>query len=129
MVSIDTNIIVRFLTHDDKIQFKKAYSIFSKHNIFIPDTVILETEWVLRYAYQFQPVTICNAFIKLFGLKNVHLSNPNLIAKVIDWYKKGLDFSDAFHLANSQQCQQLFTFDTKFIKAARVLSKCTVKKP
>jgi len=53
MIAIDTNIIIRFLTHDNERQYKKAFSVFNSQEIFIPDTVILETEWVLRYAYSF----------------------------------------------------------------------------
>lgn len=66
MISVDTNIIVRFLTHDDDKQYKKAFKIFNSNEIFIADTVILETEWVLRYAYKFSSENICNAFINLF---------------------------------------------------------------
>ena len=44
MIAIDTNISVRFLTHDDAVQYKKAYKLFNEHDVFIADTVILETE-------------------------------------------------------------------------------------
>ena len=67
MICVDTNIIVRFLTHDDDQQYKKAYSIFDSYDVFISDTVVVETEWVLRYVYDFSPEDICNAFISLFG--------------------------------------------------------------
>ncbi len=129
MVAIDTNIIVRFLTHDDEIQYLKALNIFKKNQVFIPDTVILETEWVLRYAYDFSPEDISGAFTKLFGLKNVHLSNPHVISLALEWHKKGLDFSDALHLALSRQNAKLYSFDTKFVNKAKGLCNCTVKKP
>ena len=76
MIAIDTNIIVRFLTRDDEAQFLKAYNIFKEEDIFIPDSVILETEWVLRYSYNFSIEDICQALKNTFGLPNVHLSNP-----------------------------------------------------
>jgi len=76
MIAVGTNIIIRFLTHDDTKQYKKSFSIFNTQDVFISDTVILETEWVLRYAYEFSPDNICNALVKLFGLRNIHLSNP-----------------------------------------------------
>ena len=45
MITIDTNVIVRFLTRDDEVQYQKAYQVFaSSEQIFIPKTVILETE-------------------------------------------------------------------------------------
>jgi predicted nucleic-acid-binding protein len=44
MIAVDTNIIVRFLTQDDELQFQKSREIFQTQDIFITDTVILETE-------------------------------------------------------------------------------------
>ncbi|MDQ7015626.1 MAG: type II toxin-antitoxin system VapC family toxin [Gammaproteobacteria bacterium] len=129
MMAVDTNLIVRFLTQDDEQQYKKAYSLFSSEEIFIPDTVILETEWVLRYAYTFSPEEICTAFIALFGLKNIHLSNPFFIAQAIEWHKQGVDFSDALHLAQCQQHEKLYTFDKKFIAKAKNLTQCDVALP
>jgi len=129
MIAIDTNIIVRFLTQDDESQFKKSLALFEKHNIFIANTVILETEWVLRYAYNFEPQDISTALTKLFGLPNVHLSNSTLIAQAIQWHNQGMDFADALHLSQCQQYNQLFTFDKKFINKAKGLSKCLVLAP
>ncbi len=129
MVAVDTNILVRFLTCDDKQQFKKALALFENHDVFIPDTVILETEWVLRYAYGFAPASICNAFKKLFGLPNINITNPTLIAQAIQWYEHGLDFADAMHLVLSQQHDQFYTFDNKLARKAKGLCKCSVLKP
>ena len=129
LIAVDSNIIVRLLTGDDEIQYRASCKLFTEHEIFIADTVILETEWVLRFAYEFDPPAICSAFRKLFGLPNLHLENAQRIAQVIDWHEQGLDFADAFHLALSQQHSILKTFDQQFIKRAEKLSKCAVEKP
>lgn len=129
MIAIDTNIIVRLLTKDDAKQYSTSHRLFTTAQIYIPDTVILETEWVLRFAYDFEPIQVCNAFRKLFGLPNVTLSNQFIIAQAIDWHEKGLDFADAFHLALSQNASALKTFDEKFIKKSKDLSTCAVQKP
>jgi len=129
MIAVDTNIIVRFLTHDDDQQYQKAFTIFNSQQVFIPDTVILETEWVLRYAYRFPPKNICDAFTGLFGLKNTHLANPIFIAQAIEWHQQGLEFSDAMHLAQCQQYQTLYTFDKSFSHKAKDLTTCVVSLP
>jgi len=129
VIAIDTNIIVRFLTHDNERQYKKAFSVFNSHEIFIPDTVILETEWVLRYAYNFSPEDICRAFVSLFGLKNIHLSNPTFIAQAIEWHRQGIDFSDALHLTQCQQYEKLYTFDKSFSSKAKNVTHCSVISP
>jgi predicted nucleic-acid-binding protein len=129
MIAIDANIVVRLLTGDDKQQFKKTLTLFESYDVFIPDSVILETEWVLRYAYSFTPDQICNAFNKLFGLPNVHTNKSTLISQAIQWHENGLDFADALHLSLSEQHDRLFTFDSRFVRKARGLSKCSVVKP
>lgn len=129
MIAVDTNVIVRLLTKDDEAQYKAAHKLFSEEDIYIADTVILETEWVLRYAYDFEPEQICTAFRKLFGLRNVRLSNAQLVSQAINWHESGLDFADAFHLALSQKNRSLKTFDDKFINRAKKLSNCAVERP
>lgn len=129
MIAIDTNIVVRFLTQDDEQQYQKSLKLFQEHDVFIANTVILETEWVLRFAYSFKPSEICAAFRNLFGLPNVHLTNASLVAQVLQWHEQGLDFADGFHLAQSQQCSILYTFDRKFIRSAKDLTVCSVEHP
>lgn len=129
MIAIDTNVIVRLLTKDDAAQYEASKTLFETKHIYLPDTVILETEWVLRFAYDFEPPQICHAFRQLFGLANVHLSNESIVAQAIDWHEQGLDFADAFHLALSQHTQSFKTFDEKFIKKAKGISKCAVVNP
>jgi predicted nucleic-acid-binding protein len=116
MIAIDTNIIVRFLTADDPAQFKKARALFQKEDIVIPITVVLETQWVLTYAYQFNPADIISAFRSLFGLPNVEVEDPIAIADALEWYKKGMDYADAIHLAKSRGAERFVTFDKKLIK-------------
>ncbi|WP_009633172.1 type II toxin-antitoxin system VapC family toxin [Synechocystis sp. PCC 7509] len=129
MIAVDTNIVVRLLTQDDEQQYNKSFKLFQKHDVFIPDIVILETEWVLRFAYNFKPNKICEAFKNLFGLPNVQLTNGNLMAQVLQWHENGLDFADAIHLAQSQNCSALYTFDTKFVNKAKKLTECAVQQP
>lgn len=129
MIAIDTNVLVRLLTGDNSSQYKASQKLFSSEEIFISDTVILETEWVLRAAYDLDAGSICSALRQVFGLKNVHLSNARLMAQVIAWHEAGLDFADAFHLALSQEQEALKTFDADFIRRAKSLSECRVEKP
>jgi predicted nucleic-acid-binding protein len=129
MISVDTNVIVRLLTGDDQSQFQRAKALFAKENIFIPTSVILECEWVLRYAYRFKPSEITDAFKSLFGLSNVTLPEPLVIYNAIEWHTRGLDFADAIHLAKSQECDSFVTFDKNFITFSTDVSAIPVKEP
>lgn len=101
MVSADTNVIVRLLVGDDKSQSEKAKRLFEREEIFIPTTVVLECEWILRYAYHFEPTRIAHAFQALFGLPNVTLQEQAVIADAIAWHQQGMDFADALNHENA----------------------------
>ena len=129
MVAVDTNVLVRLLTQDDAAQHKASRNLFATQEVFIADSVILETEWVLRAAYELPPVAVCDALRRVFGLSNVSLSNAQRIAQVIAWHEEGLDFADAFHLASCQDHDALKTFDAVFVKRAKSKGTCRVEKP
>lgn len=129
MTAVDTNIIVRLLTGDDAAQFQKARQVFASHDIFIPDTVILETEWVLRFAYKFKPAAINTAFTKLLGLANVRVARPETIATAVDWHRQGLDFADALHLAACHEQSRFLTFDARLVRKAKGFFSCRVENP
>lgn len=129
MIAVDTNILVRLLTRDNEAEYAASYQLFATEEIFIPDTVILETEWVLRFAYDLNPTEICDAFRKLFGLANVTISSEQKIAQVISWHELGLDFADALHLVMSQGYDMLKTFDKNFIQKSKGLTDCRVERP
>jgi len=75
MTGVDTNILVRLMTGDEPSQAEKTRVVFKKPGVLVTDTVLLESEWVLRHAYGFSPSAIHGAFTKLCGLPNVALSN------------------------------------------------------
>lgn len=119
MIGVDTNILVRFLTRDDNTQFQKALKLFQQENIFIPKTVFLETEWVLRYAYDFTPTQITDALEKLAGLSQVTVESASQIAQALAGFRQGLDFADALHLAGvTGQVSSFATFDRRLAKAS-----------
>jgi len=126
MIGIDTNILVRFLTQDDEAQYQKALHLFLQQEIFISDTVWLETEWVLRYTYSFNYQNICEAFLKVLGLPNVKVNDVEKINQAIELHEQGLDFADALHWLNNQHCLTFATFDQKLIKKAKKLEKILI---
>ena len=129
MIAIDTHVVVRLLVQDHALQYKQARKVFQKENLFVPDTVLLETEWVLRYAYKYSGEMIHQGLIRLLGLPNVSVTDAVKIHNALEWHKDGLDFADALHLAESGHCDRLITFDKKFISKSRNLSTCSVASP
>jgi predicted nucleic-acid-binding protein len=62
MIALDTNVIVRLLTRDDEAQYQHAFRAVSSNEVFLAETVLLETEWVLRHAYGFSMNEITGVF-------------------------------------------------------------------
>lgn len=115
MIAVDTNVVVRLLVLDDSDQSARARDLFAAEQIFIPDTVVLETAWVLAYSYELDKDAIAVGLRRLFGLPNVHLRDAAEMALALEWYGRGLDFADALHLVQSAHCARLLTFDRRFV--------------
>ena len=129
MIAVDTNLLVRVLTGDDLTQARRAVKILESDQILIPKTVMLETEWVLRYAYEIETSRIIEGLKKLLGLPNVSVEDPDTVTQAISWFEDGLDFADALHLANSSRADKFVTFDGAFAKKARIVTALKVVKP
>ena len=119
MIGIDTNLIVRLLTNDDKNQARLAAKLIENNAVFIPKSVLLETEWVLSYSYEFSSQSISDAFEKLLGLPRVSVEDPDCVTQALEWYAAGFDFADALHLASSKATETFATLDKKFIQVAK----------
>lgn len=123
MIAVDTNVLVRFLVGDDPKQAARAASLLRRNtSVWISKTVLLETEWVLRSLYGFSPQAVVTALQALAGLQNVVLEDEPAVANALDWFKNGLDFADALHLASADKAKQFATFDQKLAKRAQSLS-------
>ena len=126
MIAVDTNVLVRLLTGDDPAQTQRAAELFAQESILVPKTVLLETEWVLRYSYELSPTVILTAFRKVLGLPQVTVEDGNALVEALARYEEGMDFADALHLCRSTHCENFLTFDRKLVKASRALCYATV---
>jgi predicted nucleic-acid-binding protein len=121
MVAVDTNILVRFLVRDEPKQAARAATLIEGDPVWISKTVLLETEWVLHSLYSFAPEAVAAAFRALGGLPTVSIEDEPAVAKALDWFKAGVDFADALHLASAGTAKQFVTFDRKLANRAKNL--------
>lgn len=129
MLAIDTNVIVRFLTNDHAEQSEKARALIASKKVFVATTVVLETEWVLRYSYRYRPADILGALTAFIGLPNVALEDGALMANALAGLAAGMDFADALRLASAAGCDAFVTFDTRLAKAAHGHGGLEVRAP
>jgi predicted nucleic-acid-binding protein len=121
VIALDTNVLVRIVTEDDPGQLKAALAIFKSDSLWTCKTVLLETEWVLRYSYDLAPEAIRTVFRKLLGYPQLQVEDRQAVLRALKLYEQGLDFADALHLASSGDADRFVTFDQPFAKAARRL--------
>lgn len=121
MIALDTNVLVRFLVNDEASQARRARALIEANSVFVPVTVLLETEWVLRGGYGLARAEVVRLLRALLGLPDLATEDPQRIARALEWHEGGIDFADALHLAASTRAERFATFDRKLVKAARKL--------
>lgn len=124
MLSLDTNVLARYLLGDDVEQQKQAKILISNYQCFILMTVILELAWVLKSS-KISKAMIIQKLIEISKLTNIHLENENAFKVAMQYAINGMDIADAIHLALSQSYSQLpmTTFDVNFIKKSQNIDK------
>lgn len=118
MISLDTNVIVRVVTADDPEQLAVALEVLRSGELWVCKTVLLETEWVLRYSYELPPAAILAALRRLLGLQGLQVEHRGAVLQALALSEGGMDFADALHLASSAGAQRFVTFDRPLAKRA-----------
>lgn len=119
MTAVDTNVLVRIITDDDHAQAIRAVAFLRNQNrVFVPKTVLLELEWVLRSAYRIDRHSIISALRQLLSMRNIEIEDENSVRLAIEWHERGLDFADAVHMASAGPERSFATFDGALRRAA-----------
>ncbi len=119
MIALDTNVLARFYVDDpaDPEAAKQRPAarrlLGESAQIFVPLTVVLELEWVLRAFYGFGADDFVRVIRHLLGLPNVSIEEWSRINDALAWHADGLDFADALHLSASSHCSEFISFDDR----------------
>lgn len=119
MIAAGTNILVRFLVQDDAAAAERAAEILMSGEIFLSDSVVLETEWVLRKVYEVSKMASFETLSELIELPNVRVRDHNALLRAFGFARSGLEFADALHLALADAASEFATFDKKFAQSAK----------
>jgi predicted nucleic-acid-binding protein len=97
--------------------------VLAAGDVFIPKTVILELEWVLRYVADRPESKVIECLAHLIALPGITVEDRDEIeAALVSHCRNGIDFADALHLAASRACSDLLTFDGRgYARRARKL--------
>jgi len=117
-VSVDTNVLVRYLTRDNEDEAARARALLAKGPVLVTTTVILELAWVLRSRYGFPPEQIAHVMTLLGQTDGIVIEQPSRFRAVLAAVSRGLDFADALHVAGSVDAEAFATFDRALVRAA-----------
>lgn len=125
MKALDTNVLARFFVDDPDdpeatTQRPAAIAALAERS-FVPVTVVLELEWVLRGFYELPPKDVIRVLRALAGMEHLTLEDRDAVLTAVDALEQGLDFADALHLARSAPATAFRTFDRRLAKRAGAL--------
>lgn len=131
MAALDTSVLVRFLVRDDAAQRAAARDLLRRcldagETLFVPVTVALELEWVLRSAFGFDKAVVLATLSKLLSSLELRFEAEGALEAALAWYTQGTaDFADCLHAALAAFAGEgpLWTFDeaASKIEGARLL--------
>lgn len=132
MAALDTNVLIRFVVQDDAAQGAAAVRLIRSgvqagSALFVPVTVLLELEWVLRSAFGFDKAAVLHALFRLLGSFELGFESESAVEVAVAQYaRSSADFADCLHAALAGQAgeQPLWTFDKAAAKVdgARLLT-------
>ena len=129
MRAIDTNIVLRFITNDDADQSLRSHDLISAGGLFVPVTVLLETEWVLRSSYRFDRLCVVGALRRFVTLPGLQVQHGAEVSRALDYAAGGMELADALHVALSANCTDFVSFDGPLSRKASALGAMHVVEP
>ncbi len=120
MIGLDTNVLVRYLTRDDEVQYSATMKLLTRKaaRFFVADLVLVETDWVLSSLYNWTRDEIADAFARLLQVHNLQFEDEDRIRHSLGAVRRGADLSDELLVAMSRThgCREFATFDTAIAK-------------
>ena len=114
MRAVDTNVLVRLLTRDDKQQVAAAEA-FVAPGAWVPQLVLAEAVWVLSSVYELDSTQIATAVEMLLNHKDLTIQDSDAVASALAHYRRrpSLSFSDCLVLEIARKAGHLplGTFD------------------
>lgn len=124
MPALDTNALVRYVVEDDVAQLAAARRLIRKcvsegQALFVPVTVTLELEWVLRASFECAKDEVMQVLSSLFSAAELTFESERALEVALQLYRENsADFADCLHVALAAQAGEspLWTFDKRAAK-------------
>jgi len=120
MIGLDTNIVVRYLTHDDPTQTAKAIELFTSLSVdapgFLSLIALVESVWVLERSYKFTKDEIVLVVETFLRGREVIVERAELVSQALRTFNAtGVNFSDCVieRCGHAAECKYTATFDKR----------------
>ncbi len=117
---VDTNVLVRFITHDNAEQTQHVLRVMRRAergeiSLRISAVVIAEVIWVLQSVYRYERTAIAEALRTFLLADGVSVEEPDVVIEALRLMLDGVVFIDAYvaMLARSRR-EPVFSFDAGF---------------
>ena len=127
MISLDTNILIRYLVRDNVDQAEAALRLLDtltpEHPGYICREVAIEMVWVLDRTYRLPRDHIASIVQELARSEEIIVEDHEDVIIAADGFRRGLaDFADLMILAAARrnEASPVFTFDRRFSRLAGV---------
>jgi predicted nucleic-acid-binding protein len=125
MTGLDTNLVVRYLTHDDPAQTAVAVRLMDSLSAdapgFLSLIVIVELVWVLEVSYRFRKNEIEQVLETLLRSKELVIERAEVVFQALRKFSASrADFADCLieRSGHAAECQYTVTFDRNAAGAA-----------
>lgn len=115
MISLDTNVVLRFLLNDVPPQTQKATKIIQDSQVYVTDVIVVEVIYVLEKVYMLGRSDVCTLVVNFLGFANV-IYNTRFLLETVQRYEQypALSIVDCYAAAEAKDYNnQLVTFDKR----------------
>lgn len=121
---VDTNILVRHLTHDPpKLGERATAFLRSTGELLLTDLILAETVYVLESFYEVPRAQVADAMRSLITFESITCVDANLLLRAIEVYEvHRIDFADAYLVAcaESTDVGRVASFDPAISRVSTI---------
>lgn len=128
MLGVDSNVVLRYLTRDDKTQFAAASDLFGRardRSLFLSLVVMVEVSWVLRRVYKIAASDVLRTLDDLIDARQfVVEERPRVIQAIAMARATRADFADALIALGNEAhgCERTVTFDVDALDLKQMMA-------
>jgi predicted nucleic-acid-binding protein len=121
VIALDTNILVRYFTEDDPVQFARSAALIEDELTavnpgFICLVTMCELIWVLEDVFSFSTDRVARVIRFILETRQIEVEHDGLVAKAVASGHRDLADAIIHFIGQANGCTKTVTFDKKFAR-------------